>query len=134
MPISATGKARRWPRQAGASLVDVLVALAVLGIGLAALLHMLGNAAGLGFRADQLARALELAETQLAEALTQPITARRQSGEGWPGHSDDMVWALTITPEALGGTAEVVPWQVQMTVRKGQQVLAELTTVRLAPP
>jgi hypothetical protein len=127
MPISATGNRAR---QAGFALLDVLVALVVLGLGLAALLRMLGGAAGLGHGAEMQARALTVAENRLADALSAPLTEGQ-----FDGREDGLDWQVRVRREAdTAWLTTPVPYTLAVVVSEGGQPRVSLTTVRLGPP
>jgi type II secretory pathway pseudopilin PulG len=127
MPTSATGSRAR---QAGFALLDVLVALVVLGLGLAALLRMLGGAAGLGHGAELQARALTVAENRLADALSAPLTLGQ-----FDGVEDGLNWQVRISRDSETAWAAIpVPYTLAVVVGEGGQPRVSLTTVRLGPP
>ncbi len=130
MPTSAIGKPQRPNPQAGTALIDVLVALVVLGLGLTALLHLLGGAAGLGHGAEQQARALAVAENQLALAVSGTIGPFTRAGR-----EDGFDWALQSQPETLASAgAPLVPYLLTITVSQQGREALRLATTRLGPP
>jgi prepilin-type N-terminal cleavage/methylation domain-containing protein len=91
----------RWRDQAGFTLVETLVSLAVLTLALVALVQIFG----IGFRGVRLSEsdtaALHLATLQLARAGTEtPLSAGQQQGTT----SGGLEWSVVIEPYVPRGT------------------------------
>jgi len=101
----------------GFTLLEVLVALAILGVSLAAVYQAFGT----GLRNDHQARlyeeAVALAETRMAQVGTElPATAGR-----WSGEEGDLRWTLLVQP------AEDEPLQVQPSLLRLMAVTVEVS-------
>ncbi len=113
--------------RAGFTLLEVLIALAVLGIALVALLHCQIVSIMLSERAGQLTRATLLAETRLAERLAAgyPEPGLEEGTE--PGEGAPMRWTVTVASPEPGGLPQEAPAgaelrsvQVEVTWRDGR--------------
>jgi general secretion pathway protein I len=114
-------------REAGFTLIEALVALAILGVALAAVLR----AYGAGFRsaegAEMQTHALLLAESRLAEAaatLTEPGEIR--------GEADGYAWRVAAAPFPIGGVEKPL-LRIEVRVAAPNGAEARLVTLRLAP-
>jgi len=101
----------------GFTLLEVLVALAILGVSLAAVYQAFGT----GLRNDHQARlyeeAVALAEMRMAQVGTElPATAGR-----WSGEEGDLRWTLLVQP------AEDEPLQVQPSLLRLMAVTVEVS-------
>jgi len=101
----------------GFTLLEVLVALAILGVSLAAVYQAFGT----GLRNDRQARLYEeevaLAEMRMAQVGTElPATAGR-----WSGEEGDLRWTLLVQP------AEDEPLQVQPSLLRLMAVTVEVS-------
>lgn len=114
-------------REAGFTLIEALVALAVLGVVLAAVLR----AYGAGFRsaeqAEDRTRALLIAESRLAEALATTIAP----GE-WSGAQGPYGWRVVAAPYPLEGAAKPL-LRLEARVRSPDGAEVRLVSLRLAP-
>lgn len=100
----------------GFTLLEVLVALAILGVSLAAIYQAFGT----GLRNDRQARlyeeAVALAEARMAQVGTElPAAAGR-----WSGEESDLRWTLLVQP------AEDEPLQVQPSLLRLMAVTVEV--------
>lgn len=100
----------------GFTLIEVLVALAILGVSLAAIYQAFGT----GLRNDRQARLYEeaaaLAEARMAQVGTElPAAAGR-----WSGEEGDLRWSLIVQP------AEDEPLQVQPSLLRLMEVTVEV--------
>jgi general secretion pathway protein I len=132
-------KNRRLPRQNGFSLLEILVAFAILAMALGVLLRIFGGAGQISGLADKYARAVVIAESLLASAdLEIPLQPGETSGEV------DTVfhWTMRVTPYQVeepipfAENLPVTPYQVDLSVEwdEGDEPrLFELTTLRLLP-
>lgn len=90
---------RSWPKRrsaaSGFSLIEVLVALTIVGLGLAAAAGMLG----VGMRGHDTARDVAAASAFAEDLIAQTgITDRLQAGETHGSFAGRFEWARSITP------------------------------------
>ncbi len=130
-------------RQSGFSLLEVLVAFAILAMSMGVLLQIFSRASMSTVVASQYSRAAALAESRLAAVGTAiPLEPGALSGEP----EDGIAWELTIVqatdlqPEqGLGAVAlpSVSPYRVTVTALwedAGRVRRLALTTLRLGEP
>jgi general secretion pathway protein I len=134
-----TRPSRRFRPQAGFSLLEVLVAFAILAVSLGVLMQIFSRATLTTVVAAQYSRAAALAQARLAAVGTAiPLQAGATSGEPEAG----LAWELGIVPvqlneEVPGPMAEeppVTPYRVTVTVlwQDGRRVRRlTLSTLRL---
>ncbi len=79
------------------TLVEVLIALAILAIGLVALLQLHVVSLRAADRAARQEQALRLASAKLAEALARPVP-EPASGVGGEEEAPGMEWSVRVTP------------------------------------
>lgn len=128
---------RKAGHQAGFSLIEVLVSLAVTGIALGAAFFLFGSALRGNVRAERTTMATLIAESKLAEAgLAAPLKPGSTSGRVGDGY----IWAAEVRPyRAPGndGTASlpVRAFEVVVTVAWGDddRTAVALRTLRLRP-
>ncbi|MFA5123500.1 hypothetical protein [Zavarzinia sp.] len=122
---------RRPASQAGAGLVEVLVALALVAGGLALLFGTGGDGALRQRRANDVQAALLVAESRLAAGVAGPLAAGRVDGREGP-----LVYSVTTAPYGVAqGSAAGRLWLVTVSVgRPGGTPLASLRSLRLGPP
>lgn len=96
------------PREAGFTLIEVIVALAVMALLLGALFQSFGGGLDRLSRADWEQRASLIARSQLDEALRLPLDEAEDRGR-----EGDFVWRRNVTevPFAALGLDEVSGWQ-----------------------
>ena len=127
---------------AGFTLLEILVALALLGLTIGAIAGVLGNSARGYAAADNVQTALSLAEDKLQSAgVTEPLRAGRTEGR----FDQRFSWRVSVTtyqdkpPAASGGNAPPDGFglfHVEVTVgwRDGvRESQIALSTIRLAP-
>lgn len=121
-----------WPIRCKAfTLVEVLVALTVAGVGLIGAIGALSQAGSAAERVEHLRRAELLAESQLNQAVVGPLT---QMGRA-EGRSGRFEWVVEIVPSRHPRLAEVVvtvTWREG--VRRGRYRLATLRSIPSEPP
>ncbi|WP_409977601.1 MULTISPECIES: prepilin-type N-terminal cleavage/methylation domain-containing protein [unclassified Bradyrhizobium] len=122
--------------EAGFSLVEVIVALAMLSVGLTVLLGMISNGLGRTGTAERTAEAVSLAQSLLAEVGAElAIKADLRAGEFPHGFR----WHLTMRPyhpSREGGERGIELYQVSAQVdwdEGADQRSFELSTLRLGP-
>ena len=123
-------------RDAGFTLIETVVALAILGLGLAALIRIFGDVLDRNFQSESRAKAASLAQSMEARlGLDLPITPGLSSGTFDNGYR----WQLEISP--YGDTEDraawpISPYEVLVTVSwpfgAGYRSVT-LTTLGLAP-
>lgn len=121
-------KARRW-REKGLTLVEVLVALAILGLVAASIVSLIGQ--NTRFIADQEAKMLAgmLADAAMVEKLAQRGAPER--GETVEERSfAARPWTLRITV-AETGVAGIVRIDAEVMPAQGAQVLARAMTLKV---
>jgi general secretion pathway protein I len=115
----------------GFTLIEVLVAFAILAVTLTALLQVFSTGLRSIMSVERYASATLLARSALAEVGTEiPLAPGERSASG----GDGFAWRVRITPalaplQSPGGM--VIPYQVAVTVTWPQGALT-LTTLRLA--
>ncbi|HEY0524889.1 MAG TPA: prepilin-type N-terminal cleavage/methylation domain-containing protein [Stellaceae bacterium] len=143
---------RRDPRERGFSLLEVVVALAVLGLVLAALADALRAGLLGGSKAASVETMLALAEAKIAAVgVTEPLTDGRSGGTANNG-GDRVRWQIDVARTdaglsgAFGDTGSIgadtdaglpQPFRVAVTVswdQGGTTRSLSLETIRLAPP
>ncbi len=122
--------------EAGFSLLEVVVAVAILGAVLAATLTTLGGSTRALGRADGVARAALVADARLAElGSVHPVEAGERSGET----ADGIRWEMTIEPYRPSDLdpGEILDLPVALfratVIASGPHGGAELTTIRPGP-
>jgi prepilin-type N-terminal cleavage/methylation domain-containing protein len=108
----STGKAN----QSGFTLVEVLVAFAILSIVLISLLEGISIASRGNFRAEFDRAALRLAKAQLeAIGVTVPLVAGVATGR----FDNGLEWALSVRPYTPGSVSNALPaYWVEIVVRR----------------
>jgi general secretion pathway protein I len=121
-------------RAAGFTLIETVVALAILGLGLAVLFPVFADVLDRNFRADSQSLAASLAQSLTARlGADLPLAAGTSNGRFENGYR----WELAISPygEAEDRSAwPMAPYQVQATVlwsTGGGERSITLTTLRL---
>lgn len=118
----------------GFTLIEILIAFAILAITLVTLFRVFGGGLATTARLEQNAAALLLARSTLERVGTDiPLVAGEQSGTA----ADGTAWLLEIRPAGLidpGAlqTAPVLPYEVAVTVSRAGMSPVTLTTLRLA--
>lgn len=134
MPKSSN-KASRGAAVSGFTLIEVLVALAIAGMGLAALLVAVNQGLGSVGSADQYIEAIRRAQSRIAAFGTEmPVAEGDWSGNDGGGFN----WRTQahVLPGA-DSKAPMVPYGVDVTIgwqSNGQQRTVSLHSQRLGPP
>jgi general secretion pathway protein I len=114
-------------RDAGFTLIEALVALAILGVALAAVLRAYGAGFRSAERSEMQTQALLRAESRLAEAaatLTEPGERRGDAG----GYA----WRVAATPFPVEGVEKPL-LRIEVRVAAPDGAEARLVTLRLPP-
>ena len=92
------------PGRRGFTLIEVLIALAVTGIGLAVLLHLQLASITASEYAERMSRATLLAQAKLAEVLAtgQPAVGREEGRVEDEGSGTVFWWRTTVSPVESG--------------------------------
>ncbi len=119
----------RLDRQGGFTLIEVLVALTVMGLGLGAISQLYGTVFEGNARAEKTTQALLIAESKLTEyTIDAYLTAGRKSGET----KDGFRWIAEIAELAeSAATSPVRAFTVTVTVSRGSSPPLTLQTLRL---
>jgi len=121
------------PSQAGSAdqgftLLEVLVALAILGVSLATLLGVFGESLDRDRAIAQRMAARTLAQSLLVQAEADPaLVAGTKSGQS----DEDLSWRITAEPISADGAPSGLI-KIDVSVRGESQNPVHLTTVRLA--
>jgi general secretion pathway protein I len=124
------------PRQAGFTLVEVIVAIAILSIALGSLMAMIGNALRQTGQADRMAEASALAQSLLARLGPElPLGERQDTGQ----FADGFRWRLSS--QRFGDAGDQQQWPMsayKVSVEVGwhdgfRERSLVLTTLRLGP-
>jgi general secretion pathway protein I len=132
----AAGRAPPYRRQAGFTLVEVIVAMAILSVALGSLMTMIGNALRQTGQADRMAEAGSLAQSLLARLGPElPLAERQDAGQ----FDDGFHWRLNS--QRFGDAGDRQQWpmnaykvSVEVTWHDGfRERSFALTTLRLGP-
>ena len=128
---------------AGFTLLEVAIALAIVGIGVVTILEIFSAALRMEVGAGQRARAVVYARTVLDKALTAPEVQPGMEHGGW---DDGYRWEVRVreAPEALGRgdrefdfESELTMYEIEISVLWPQTVDRDgvyiVRTLRLAP-
>ena len=125
-------------RESGFSLLEILVAFAILALALGVLLRIFGGAGRIAGTADEYSRAIVLAESLMAAAgIETPLEPGETRGE----LDDTYRWNLRVEPyewDPRGGAPNwgFKPYWVELTVEWGDPEdprAFDLKTLRLLP-
>jgi general secretion pathway protein I len=124
-------------RRRGFTLVETLVAFAVLALAMSQLMAALGGGARNESRADFLLRASREGQSQLdAIGIEGPIARGETNG----AYDDGLLWNLSVEPylavKALVGGGEVASFWLRLTIRRpgaqeGARESLTLTTLKI---
>jgi prepilin-type N-terminal cleavage/methylation domain-containing protein len=126
---------RRSPSTRGFTLIELLVALAIMGSAFSAALSLIGHSMKGQRHAEQLRRAVELAQGQLASLGESIDGPAERSGE-----SEDLHWRVEVTPLTIeqlthhDSKSASVPAEVSVRVFGSDEAAGpvfSLSTVRL---
>ena len=123
---------RRFPRsQTGFSLIEVVVALAIVALMLGAIYQVSNGAVRSTVRTDNYLRALAMAQSRLAEASAMPVL---KVGTVL-GSADGVTWSRLIKPLAAPPpTPDTRLYQVSVTAtRSGSKVMLETLVIAEVP-
>ena len=121
----------RHPREAGFTIIEALVALAIVAVALAAIGKLIATSAR---GASVLARHFELIET--ARSIESTLPAREYLAGSSTGEHAGYHWRLDVVPFAMAGIdpglpSPWVPQTMVITLRSPSGPAFQLTTVRL---
>lgn len=125
-------------RQGGFSLLEILVAFAILSVSLGILLRIFGGAGQIAATADEYSRAIAVAETMYAQL---GIEVPLQPGESHGEVDENYRWTLRVEPypvdESLQGAQQGhKPYWVELSVEWGGEEdprAFDLHTLRMLP-
>lgn len=138
-PVPSRSAIRRPGRRGvppGFTLIEVLVAFAIVAVTLTALLQVFSTSLGSIARVERSAEAMMLARSALDEVGVEiPLAAGERSADAGRGFA----WRLRIVPSATlaplaDGQGLLVPYDVSVTVTWERGGSLTLTTLRLATP
>ncbi len=127
-------------RRDGFTLIEALVAFAILGLVMAQLLASAGGAASNESRADFLLRATRLGQSQLdALGVVSPIELGETSGR----YDDGLMWSLVVQPHRVvnnaAGAGVAASYWARLTIARptppgAKRESLTLTTLKLVTP
>jgi general secretion pathway protein I len=121
------------PSKSGFTLLEVLVALAILSVALGALYHIFSAGLDYQTKAAREAEAVSIAQSLLARVGADvPVKAGESSGE----IDNGFFWSLTVTPIDAPTGAAALPVDVKATVTwhsGGSERSVTLQSTRLIP-
>lgn len=131
-PWTASLLARTRSSRGGFTLIEALVAFAVLALGLSSLLQGVGGGARNESRADFLLRATRQGQSQLAALGSDtPLAPGQASGR----YDDGLLWNLSVEPhrvfKAPAGAAGAASLLARLVIRKPVPGAAALDTLVL---
>ena len=88
------------PARRGLTLIEVLLALAILLLALGAIHQLIDIGSAHGTKAQAAARGTRLAQSKMAEVEAGLIPVSGEASGSFDG--DDAAWTYTVTPEAAG--------------------------------
>lgn len=126
-------------QQQGFSLLEVLVAFAILSMTLGIILQILSVSATTTYRADIQQQAMLLAENKMAEILTEPILEQGQKHSRDNNSSQALHWETEVSEFRFPDETEtfsdstLIPYKISVSVRQQDSgaPLFRLTTIRL---
>ena len=132
---SPAGKPQLRKRQRGFTLIEIIVALAILAVALGALFQSFSTGLRVTAATDRQAAAVMLAQS-LLDRIGQdiPLAAGEQAGVA----DDGLRWSVTIVPSPLiapdrRADSPLLPFDVVVTVAGDGGRPLTLATLRLAP-
>ncbi|MCI0430487.1 MAG: prepilin-type N-terminal cleavage/methylation domain-containing protein [Rhodospirillales bacterium] len=132
---SPAGKPRFRKCRRGFTLIEIVVALAILAVALGALFQAFSGGLRATAVADRRAAAVMLAQS-LLDRIGQdiPLAAGEQAGES----GDGLHWSITVVPSPLiaperRADSPVIPFDVEVSVAADGGRTVTLTSLRLAP-
>lgn len=121
-------RARR--SHAGFSLLEMLVALAVMALVVLALLNLAGESTRTAVLVEERVLAGIVAENRAVEAATTPLRLLAQAGEGGEHLGDrDWRWTRTLTPTDEGAIVRI---DIAVHPADSERIAAEAVLFRVA--
>jgi general secretion pathway protein I len=129
------GRLRRGRRQRGFTLIEIIVALAILAVALTALFQAFSSGLQATTATERQAAAVMLARS-LLDRIGEDIPLA--PGEKTGVSDDGQRWSIAIAPSPLiapehRADSPVLPFDVQVSVATDGRQPVTLTTLRLAP-
>lgn len=122
-------------RQAGFTLIEMLCALAILGLVLGVSVRILGGGAKAAGATRNAGQALAVAQSHLAllESLDRPLPLDRQGTEG------EITWHERVSPAkdsafARAAISHFAAWQLEIDAQAPDGRSVHLSTVKLTAP
>ena len=116
-------------RQAGVSLIEVMIAMLILGVGLVGLVHGINTALGSSKEVEMQSQAALLAAGQIEALRADGFVVEGETDGEFEGELSIYSWKQSVKPTTPEGLFEVT-----VTIHKGESEIYELKTMLFDPP
>ena len=116
-------------RQAGFSLIEVMISMLILGVGLVGLVHGINTALGSSKEVEMQSQAALLAAGQIETLRADGFVVEGETEGDFSGELSIYSWKQNVVPTTPEGLFEVT-----VTIQKGDVEIYELKTMLFDPP
>lgn len=116
-------------RQAGFSLIEVMISMLILGVGLVGLVHGINTALGSSKEVEMQSQAALLAAGQIEILRADGFVTEGETDGEFTGELSVYSWKQSVVPTTPEGLYEVT-----VTIQKGDVEIYELKTMLFDPP